>query len=130
MEILLNITWALCSLALVAFWMRRGASHTGSRKTQMLALGMVVLLLLPVISLSDDLIAMQGPAETDTNVRRALHPDNIHPSPAPVSLALPQEIVTSFSISGHSQYDLYAASIARPATLLIRSLESRPPPHV
>src|ERR1700722_6529340 len=92
MEITLNLAWALCSLALIWFWARSAASGGVPRGMQILALAMVVLLLLPVISLSDDLMAMQGPAETDSSMRRALHPDEGHPSVVPISFALPEPV--------------------------------------
>ena len=99
MEIILNIAWALCSLGLVWFWLRAGVAASDgrgpgrvSRQTQIFALAMVVMLLLPVISLSDDLVAAQGPAETDSCLRRATHIDEGHPSVVPVSITLPEEI--------------------------------------
>src|ERR1700683_1045657 len=100
MEIVLNIAWALCSLGLFWFWLRSSVSDRVPRRTQMLALAMVVLLLLPVISLSDDLMAMQGPAETDSSIRRASHLDEGHPSVVPISFALPEQAFTALSWSG------------------------------
>jgi len=130
MEIILNIAWALCSLGLISLWVRTSQSNTVSRRTQVLALAMVVLLLLPVISLSDDLMAMQGPAETDTCLRRALNPSDLHPSVAAACWALPAPMVTELSWSGSSQDALESYRwIARPNSFP-RSLDSRPPPRV
>src|SRR5882762_10391186 len=92
MEILLNLAWALCSLGLIWFWVRSCDAGHGKRRiplrTQILTLAMIVLLLLPVISLSDDLMAMQGAAETDACLRRALQVDAGHPSVVPMALGL------------------------------------------
>jgi hypothetical protein len=129
MEIVLNIAWALCSLGLIWFWTRNTESDSVPRRTQILALAMVVLLLLPVISLSDDLMAMQGPAESDSCLRRALHSDNTHPAAASTSFALPEQLVTVLSLSGYSQEVLEEFSPASPVTSLTRSLDSRPPPQ-
>jgi len=130
MEIILNFAWALCSLGLILLWARSPQSNPVPRRTQIFALAMVVLLLLPVISLSDDLMAMQGPAETDTCLRRALHSSDLHPSVASACWALPAPVVTGLSWSGFSQDALESYHwIAKPNSLP-RSLDSRPPPTV
>lgn len=133
MEIILNIAWVLCSLGLILLWTRcsRPVSkwNSISRHTQVLALATVVLLLLPVISLSDDLMAMQGPAETDTCLRKALHPSDLHPSIASASWALPTPLVTELSWSAVSQFALQGYRLAPRLALLSRSLDSRPPPQ-
>jgi hypothetical protein len=130
MEIILNIAWALCSLGLILAWVRGSRSNPVSRRTQIMALAMVVLLLLPVISLSDDLMAMQGPAETDTScLRRALHSGELHPSFAAACWAMPAPMLTELSLNGFSQDALESYRwIARPDSLP-RSLDSRPPPR-
>ena len=130
MEIILNIAWALCSLGLIVLWVRGSRTNPVSRRTQVFALAMVVLLLLPVISLSDDLMTMQGPAETDTCLRRALNPGDLHPSVAAACWALPVPMVAELSWTGFSQGGLESHRwIAKPNSLP-RSLGSRPPPRV
>lgn len=129
-EIILNFAWALCALGLILLWARAGISGGGSRRTQILALTMVVMLLLPVISLSDDLMAMQSPAETDTCLRRTLHPGEGHPSLIPHSMAMPAQFCQAPSIDGVSQEAVQTYRLAPPSTSLIRSLDSRPPPQV
>jgi hypothetical protein len=94
-----------------------------------MALAMVVLLLLPVISLSDDLMAMQGPAETDTSVRRALHIDEGHPQMPPTSFALPELAFAPLPLGGDSQVAIQNASLAPAPPMLVRSLDRRPPPQ-
>jgi hypothetical protein len=128
METALNLAWMLCSLLLVRSWMRNTASNPVPRRMQMLALAMVVLMLLPVISLSDDLMAMQGPAETDTSMRRALHPDEGHPSVVPVTFALPEAIFAAMPWSGYTQVAVQNKPLAPCLPVLTRSLDRRPPP--
>ena len=128
-EIILNLAWALCALGLILLWTRAGISGAASRRTQILALAMVVMLLLPVISLSDDLMAMQNPAETDSCLRRSLHTDEGHPSLIPHSMAMPEPLFTALSIHRLSQKSVQTYRVAPPPTLLVRSLDSRPPPH-
>jgi hypothetical protein len=127
MEITLNLSWAACSLALVWFWCRGGASEKVSRRTQVMALGMVLLLLLPVISLSDDLMAMQGPAETDTSMRRALHLNEGHP--VPVSFALPEPLFAATPWGRYSPAAVRRERLAAFVPVLTRSLDRRPPPQ-
>jgi hypothetical protein len=130
MEIILNIAWAICSLGLMLLWVRGSRSNPVSRRTQILALAMVVLLLLPVISLSDDLMAMQGPAETDTScLRRALHSGELHPSLLAACWAIPTPIFTELSLSGFSPDALDGYRWSTQPNSLPRSLDSRPPPR-
>ncbi len=130
MEFILNLAWAVCSLGLVCLWLRKGVSDAHSRTVQVLALAMVVLLLLPVISLSDDLVAAQGPAESDSCLRRALHSDELHPSVVPASLTLPEPVGMALAVSGSLQEVAQADTVAPTSALLDRSLDSRPPPRV
>jgi len=130
MEIILNLAWGFCSLGLIWFWVRTRAANQAPRRTQILALAVVVLLLLPVISLSDDLMAMQGPAETDSSLRRSVHSDEGHPSVVPASLALPEQMMTALVLSGFSIEVVENYRAAPPAPDHSRSLYSRPPPAV
>ena len=131
MEIILNIAWALCSLGLILLWARGARSNPVSRRAQIMALAMVVLLLLPVISLSDDLMAMQGPAETDATscLRRALHSGDLHPSIGAACWAMPAPMLTELSVSVFFQDALEGYRwIAQPNSLP-SALDSRPPPR-
>jgi hypothetical protein len=126
---ILNLAWALCSLGLISLWMRSRSLSAIPRKTQLLALAMVVLMLLPVISLSDDLMAMQGPAETDSSVRRVLDNDQGHPSIVPAIMGMPEQIFSVPSTVGWSQDSLQSYNLAPQPIFLTRSLDSRPPPR-
>jgi hypothetical protein len=138
MEILLNFAWAACSVGMIWFWIRTRASNPVTsgpdtarpvpRRTQMLALAMVVLLLLPVISLSDDLMAMQGLAETDSSARRANHLAEGHPPVAPTSFALPEQTFEALPGSGYAQVSVQKGRLSPPPPALTRSLDRRPPP--
>jgi len=131
MEILLNLAWAACSLALIWFWIRRRASSPNPvpRRTEILALAMVVLLLLPVISLSDDLMAMQGLAESDSSARRASHLTEGHPPVAPTSFALPVQTFHMLRGSEFAQVSVQKERLSPPSPALTRSLDRRPPPR-
>jgi len=128
MEIALNLAWVACSLMLIWFWTRSTAFNPIPRRTQILALAMIVLLLLPVISLSDDLMAMQGPSETDSSMRRALHTGEGHPPVVPISFALPEQVFAAQPWSGYAQVAVQNERLAHSVPFLTRSLDHRPPP--
>jgi len=63
MELVLNLAWALSAVVFFCIWLRH-ARHAGAdRRTQLVALAVLILILFPVISVTDDLQAMQNPAE-------------------------------------------------------------------
>ncbi len=130
MELILNLAWVACSLGLILFWLRNSASNPVPRKTQVLALAVVVLLLLPVISLSDDLMAMQGLAETDSSARRAGHLDAGGTPVAPASAALPLGVSSEPQTKGDFPVRVAEARLSPPLPALTRSLDRRPPPQV
>jgi hypothetical protein len=70
MELILNLAWGL--LAALSFYLWTQAEHRSGtdRRLQIVALLMLIVILFPVISVSDDLWSIQNPAETDTVQRR------------------------------------------------------------
>lgn len=74
MEFFFNLVWALLSLGLIAIWVRESSQACGPRRTRLLwqvaALLVLIAVLLPVVSLTDDLQACATPAETEHLGRR------------------------------------------------------------
>ena len=80
MELFLNLAWAMLAALMFCLWLRfapRNAPNRHmqdrrieSRQMQFVALVILVLILFPVISVTDDLQAIQNPAETDSSLRR------------------------------------------------------------
>ncbi len=71
MELLLNLVWVATSILLIARWIwsiREG--RTEFAWTKLLALALLLVLLFPVISMTDDLVAMSTPAEVEHMMRR------------------------------------------------------------
>jgi hypothetical protein len=126
-EIFLNVVWLLLAGLLYGLW-RRGASRSGASTTmQLVALAMLVVILFPVISVTDDLQAAQNPAETDCCQRRmhgGSQPHGITPAvatPPPAVLAgQPFGVVGLVILPGPP-----APSIANPA---LAPIQNRPPP--
>ena len=90
MEIFFNLTWVAVTLALYAMWLtrlrrRRPESPLPSIGVQLIALMVLAAVLLPVISLTDDLQATSNPAETEHVARRV----DLQPSPDPSLHSLP-----------------------------------------
>jgi hypothetical protein len=70
MELVLNLAGAFVALAMVCLWLRWAPREGHDRRTELVALALLILILFPVISVTDDLLAAQNPAETDSCVRR------------------------------------------------------------
>jgi hypothetical protein len=84
-ELLLNLLWFSISVSLVFLWARAiRLGHTRIKWSTLAALALLLVLLLPVISMTDDLVAMAAP-EDDHPVRRGemplLHLDQIPAAP-------------------------------------------------
>jgi hypothetical protein len=70
MELALNSAWFLLAAALVCLWLRTTPCCGTHRSTEIVALIALALILLPAISMTDDLMAAQNPAEADNCLRR------------------------------------------------------------
>ena len=75
MELLLNLLWFSVSLLVVVLWTREARrGHTQVTWSAFVALALLLVLLFPVISMTDDLVAMAAPLEDDHPVRRGTVP--------------------------------------------------------
>jgi hypothetical protein len=94
-EILSNLVWVAVAAALLAVWLTgrwrgRAESLLPAIGMQLVALAVLVVILLPVISVTDDLQANTNPAETERMARRG----DAQPAPdqplqhVPVALAV------------------------------------------
>jgi hypothetical protein len=127
MELTLNLGWVLVAVWMVCAWLRIAPRAAKERRAQFIALAVVILILLPAISMTDDLLAAQNPAEVDTSVRR----DHCGTSPhsiVPVTAALPLP-----GLSGPAFGFLSVAAPSRLPTPIVEnpsltSIENRPPP--
>ena len=69
-EILLNFAWAALAVLIVCLWLRIGDRTGIDRRRQLVAIAVLIAILFPVISVSDDLMAMQSATEQDGIQRR------------------------------------------------------------
>jgi len=94
---------------------------------QLAALAVLILLLLPVISVTDDLQVISNPAETDSTLRRdhiAVSQHSIFPATAAQPLPALAKLFSGFP-SFAAIRNLPAALIDHPA---LASIQNRPPP--
>lgn len=133
MELLLNLLWFSVSVSLVVLWTRAiRLGHTRISWSTLAALALLLVLLLPVISMTDDLVAMAAPLEDDHPVRRGemplLHLDQIPAAPLDaIALAALLLLGLAFLASRLSRLK----SVSYPAKQkdgFVRSAAVRPPP--
>jgi hypothetical protein len=129
-ELFLNLTWAVTATAIVVSWHRLRSCHKANGSVQLAAMTLCILILLPVISISDDLMAAaQLPAQTDSSLRCGDRPSISGPLPhhAAKLLYAPAANLDSLALTG------LAVEISRLAFISPRvsiRLKSRPPPSL
>jgi len=74
-ELFFNLFWVVLSTGLIGLWLisrprRKDHELHPSRRMQIAALAVLIVILLPVVSLTDDLLACTTPAEVEHLVRR------------------------------------------------------------
>jgi len=70
METSLNLVWALLAVALVCLWVYHAPRQGAGRWMQVAAVVTLMVILFPVISVTDDLLATQNPADVEVYLRR------------------------------------------------------------
>jgi hypothetical protein len=129
MELFLNLAWMLLATLTYWLWVSYAPRKGADRRTQLVALALVMLILFPVISVTDDLMTAQNPAETDCCQRKGHVHVNDHPMLHPV----PEFALPSFAAihSGSTCFavpdNLTAPPVKVPA---LHSIQNRPPPAV
>ena len=127
MELVLNFAWAVVAIASVGLWLRLGRRAVADRHMSFTALALLILILFPVISVSDDLWSIQNPAETDTCQRRghlATCPHSIFPACAALPEAAFAELSFGF-MRAAKPLNLALPSVENPA---LAPIQNRPPP--
>ena len=134
MELFLSISvWKLKPLSVSLVWgyLAFAPPPLKSRKaTAIIALALLILVLLPVISMTDDLAAINNPAETDHLFRRDRAPLLLHSDVAVVAVVPLLIDIFTVHVARHLQRKLQAL-LLYPSVLLdgaVRALGVRPPP--
>ena len=128
MELILNLAWLLVAGALVHLWLEGGGRNNTHWRAQLIAIFVLIAILFPVISMSDDLLAVQNTGEADNYLRR----DHlVAPDGNPVQPAL--AIIAAVTFAGFSlAFVRYAAASPRTSKLPqypdVTNIYNRPPP--
>ena len=133
MEIFLNLVWLSVSLLLAIVWMR---SESQARKklewSTVIALLLLLMLLFPVISITDDLAAINTAAEVEHTMRRYEAPPSQMASVALLdAIVLLTTVMIGIAFSGTCFTRVRPSAFA--AKLLagfVRASGVRPPPVV
>jgi len=129
MELCLNLAWVLLAASILAFWLRFAPPTGVCRRKQFVVLALLILLLFPVISVTDDLLAAQNPAETDSCLRKD-HAVACAHSVFPAASTLPQPAFAGPSFS----FLRFTAPGGLPVPVLnhpgLDAVQNRPPPLV
>lgn len=126
MELFLNTAWAFLALAGVGLWVRYGRKERGKWCFALTALTMLIVLIFPVISVSDDLYAIQNQAETDSLGRR----HEMHAAP-PVLLAtgaLPEAAFAGILMRNEYRGSVPLQLLPSAGPRVDDALQNRPPP--
>ncbi len=134
MELLCNLVWVAVTVALWSSWLvRRRQARTASIlpaiAVQLISLAALTAILLPVISITDDLQASNNPAEVERSAGKRDHLFSFHQTHhgAPGIVAL---VVPCLRPSFLTRVSLLPAEFAVPAQGTAHALTqwSRPPP--
>lgn len=126
MELTLNLVWLIAGLTMVATWLMLPQRKHTLRIHQALCLTIAILLLLPVISLSDDLVALQTAREADCCLRRAQDGNLPHVNAA--LWAVPANSAYEFRIRERKELLVQVATVLPQYAGILRLPFSRPPP--
>ena len=127
MELVLNLAWVLLAALMFWLWLQFAPRAGVDRRMQVVALALLILILFPVISVTDDLQAAQNPAETDSCQRRDHVVSSAHSVfPAVAALPLPVFAELSFGVlRTAAPGSLSAPLVDHPA---LAPIQNRPPP--
>jgi hypothetical protein len=134
MELFLNLAWLALAALMCCLWRRFAPrpdkNRPADRRMQLIALAVLILILFPVISVTDDLQAAQNPAETDSCVRRD-HECSVHHSIFPAAVAnLPLPVFEVAPAGLLRAIGPGARTISGVRLQPLSSIQNRPPPLV
>jgi hypothetical protein len=129
MESLFNIVWALVAMTSVCYWLKRGQRTSSGGHSSLVGLAMLVVILFPVISVSDDLWSLQNPAETDTCQRRD-HVNGCFHVHFSATVALPEPTHAELQFWSRRLGAPRSAELTTIANPAFGYIENRPPPVI
>ena len=128
MELLLNLAWLLIAGVIVWLWLSGESHKSPDRRGQFIAVVMLIAILFPVISVSDDLLAIQNPAEADNYLRRD-HRDTSYTHPVQSMLAVLASVHSSGVGFGFLRFIAPGfLPVQKPERPELAGIWNRPPP--
>jgi hypothetical protein len=127
MELILNLAWALLAVLSICLWAHVERREGTARSPQIVALLILIVILFPVISVSDDIWALQSPAEADS-VQRRDHLVSPEHSIYPVLDALCEPGLADVSLGFPRWASLRNIPITSPVAPAPSGIQNRPPP--
>jgi hypothetical protein len=127
MELALNFGWVLLVILMSWLWLRYAPHADRDRGMQLVALGVLLLIMFPVISVTDDLLAAQNPAEIDCCLRKNVECSSPH-SILPAVAMLPLPAFTGISFAVLHIAALGHLAVVAVANAALASIQNRPPP--
>lgn len=128
MELYLSCAWMFAVVASACLWLRPGRRTPESLHIQFLVLLLFLVILFPVISVTDGLRSIHSPAETRTaqlHDERAVCAHSFLPQIAPLTGRVAAQFSFHPQLQGPSLY-LPVLALDNPA---LAPLENRPPPR-
>ena len=128
MELFFNLAWLVVAGILVTLWLRDNGQRHAELRGQIIAMAVLIAILFPVISVSDDLQAIQNASEADNYLRRDhLVPSN--PSPVQPMLAVILPVMSAGLGLGLVRFNAPSRlSVLEPKHPEISGIYNRPPP--
>jgi hypothetical protein len=128
MELALNLGWVVVATLMFWLWMRHAVPNGADRRTQLAALALAIVILFPVISMTDDIAMAQNPAETTDCCQRKDHLSaTAHSTLHPVAATI--QPVFAEPYSGSSALAVLGNLLAPAVKILaLDSIRNRPPP--
>ena len=127
MELFLNSAWAAVSVAVICLWLCFGRGAKGDRPRSFVTLIVLVAVLFPLISISDDLWQINNPAESDSSLRRD-HSGSIPHSVFPTIAAPPEPINVGVRAGFQGLITLFHSPLLAFENPALHPLQNRPPP--
>ena len=128
MELALNLVWMFTAAVLLGLWYRHAPRRGVGRLLQASALIALILVLLPVVSVTDDLHFSAVAAETELGQRREHH---LAPLPSPHPAALLGLLPASVDLVSFDEFVQRVLPATQPSSkrnFLPPLLANRPPP--
>ena len=129
MELLLNLAWLLVAGVIVCLWLREESREGPGSWGQLIAIAVLIAILFPVISVSDDLLAVQNASEGDNYLRRDhLVPSNLHPVHPMTTIIAPMIFAILVVLGFLRFFAPRLLPVHVPGHPELGSIDNRPPP--